>query len=94
MVVATMTWWSEARTFYSFFMCFRLVLYWMILDLYWTCGELDVLLQGFCNILNLELFWRLPIHEGNQNSHYIKKTIQYIRRLTDAFIHVALIFVG
>jgi hypothetical protein len=52
MAAATMTWWSEARTFYSFFMCLRLVLYSMILDLYWTCGELDVLLQGFC----MELF--------------------------------------
>jgi hypothetical protein len=59
--------------FYSFFLCFGLVLYWMILDLYWTCGELDVLLQGFCNILNLELFWRLPVRGGSQNSHYIKK---------------------
>jgi hypothetical protein len=66
MAVVTMTRWSEARTFYSFFMCFGLVLYWMVLDLYWTCGELDVLLQGFCNILNLELFWR--------HSHYIKKS--------------------
>jgi hypothetical protein len=56
MAAVTMTRWSEARMFYSFFMCFRLVLYWMILDLCWTCGELDVLLQGFCNILNLELF--------------------------------------
>jgi hypothetical protein len=43
MAAAMMTRWSEARRFYSFFMCFRLVLYWMILDLYWTCGELDVL---------------------------------------------------
>jgi hypothetical protein len=68
-----MTPWSEARTFYSFFMCFGLVLYWMILDLYWTCGELDVLLQGFCNILNLELFWRPPVRGGSQNNHYIKK---------------------
>jgi hypothetical protein len=42
MAATMMTWWSEAWTFYSFFMCFRLVLYWMILDLYWTCGELDV----------------------------------------------------
>jgi hypothetical protein len=73
MVAATMTPWSEARTFYSFFMCFGLVLYWMILDLYWTCGELDVLLQGFCNILNLELFWRPPVWGGSQNNHYIKK---------------------
>jgi hypothetical protein len=93
MVVATMTQWSEARTFYSFCMCFGLVLYWMILDLYWTCGELDVLLQGFCNILNLELFWRLPVWGGRQNNHYIKN-IQYIHRLTDAFIHMAHIFVG
>jgi hypothetical protein len=53
MAAATMTQWSEASAFYSFFMCFGLVLYWMILDLYWTCRELDVLLQGFCNILNL-----------------------------------------
>jgi hypothetical protein len=88
-----MTRWSEARTFYSFFMCFKLVLYWMILDLYWTCGELDVLLQDFCNILNLELFCRLLVRGGSQNNHYIKKIIQYIRRLTGAFIHVTLIFV-
>jgi hypothetical protein len=64
MAAATMTRWSEARMFYSFFMCFRLVLYRMILDLYWTCGELDVLLQGFCNILNLEMSWRLPSGEA------------------------------
>jgi hypothetical protein len=96
MAAATMTRWSEVRTFYSFFMCFGLVLYWMILDLYWTCGELAVLLQGFCNIMNLELIWRLPIRGGSQNSHYIKNhTIHssvnrcfyprgtYIRRLTD-----------
>jgi hypothetical protein len=44
----------------------------MILYLYWTYGELDVLLQGFCNILNLELFWRLPVRGGSQNSYYIK----------------------
>jgi hypothetical protein len=44
----------------------------MILDLYWTCGELDVLLQGFCNILNLELLWRLPVRGGSQNKHYKK----------------------
>jgi hypothetical protein len=93
MEAATMTRWSEARMFYSFFMCFGLVLYWMILNLYWTCGELDVLLQGFCNILNLELFWRLPVRGGSQNNYYIKN-IQYISRLTDTFIHVALIFVG
>jgi hypothetical protein len=67
MAAATMTRWSEARTFYSFFICFGLVLY-------WTCGELDVLLQGFCNILNLELFWRLPVRGGRQNSYYIKKS--------------------
>jgi hypothetical protein len=73
MAAATMTRWSEARPFYSLFMCFGLVLYWMILDLYWTCSELDVLWQGFCNILNLELFWRLPVRGGSQNSHYIKK---------------------
>jgi hypothetical protein len=73
MAAATMNRWSEARTFYSFFICFGLVLYWMILDLYWTCGELDVLLQGFCNILNLELFWRLPARGSSQNNHYIKK---------------------
>jgi hypothetical protein len=73
MVATTMTRWSEARTLYSFFMCFGLVLYWMILDLYWTYDELDVLLQSFCNILNLELFWRLPVRGDSQNSHYIKK---------------------
>jgi hypothetical protein len=54
MAAATMTRWSEARTFYSFFICFGLVLY-------WTCGELD------------ELFWRLPVQGGSQNSHYIIK---------------------
>jgi hypothetical protein len=71
MAATTMTRWSEARTFYSFFICFRLVLYWMILDLYWTYGELDVLLQGFCNILNLELFRRLPVRGVSQINHYI-----------------------
>jgi hypothetical protein len=74
MTAAMMTQWREAMTFYSLFMCFRLVLYWMILYLYWTYGELDVLLQGFCNILNLELFWRLPVQGGSQNSYYIKKS--------------------
>jgi hypothetical protein len=80
MAAAMMTQWSEARSFYSFFMCFGVVLYWMILDLYWTCSELDVLLQSFCNILNLELFWRLLSGEVRQQKQPLyKKTIQYIR---------------
>jgi hypothetical protein len=104
MVATTMTRWSEARTFYSFFMCFGLVLYWMILDLYLTYDELDVLLQSFCNILNLELFleaprsWRQPkqpLYKKNYTIHSLVNRCfypcgTYIRRLTDEPIsHVA-----
>jgi hypothetical protein len=94
MAVATMTRWSEAMTFYSFFMCFGLVLYWMILNLYWTCGELDVLFWVSVIFWILSCFGGFPSGEAAKTAIIYKKIIQYIRRLTDAFIHMALIFIG
>jgi hypothetical protein len=98
MAAATMTRWSEARTFYSFFMCLRLVLYWMILDLYWTCGELDVLWVSIWSCFEDSLFGEAgktviiykkhTIHSLVNQYFYPRST--YIHRLTDEPIsHVA-----